>query len=304
MLALMVVSSSVGVRAKRLAWRASACKGSSPCWPSRQRPSERQSPAGGRRNRTRQRSTGRHEPRRNRGRRHRGGARLLRPHLRLHAARQGQDQRLHRHGRPVHQPDAGQRGTPRQPAPFRPGGGRPQRGARTGEGGGRGIAGWSVPRFPRPLGQPRSKWWHTATSSSPRRRTCCAAWAWPLDKTDKARRELAEKGMAPEPSDSRRGCAAILHRNATARTRPHVDAAAVPADHLPLRHRAQPHRRGADVPVPRRGRAGRRLARAASRRTRDGRRRHRVHRGDACLGDRPHHAVTAWACGTHSTRRC
>ena len=34
--------------------------------------------------------------------------------------------------------------------------------------------------------------------------------------------------------------------------RPHVHAAAVRAHHLPLRHRAQPHRRGADVPVFRR----------------------------------------------------
>ena len=61
------------------------------------------------------------------------------------------------------------------------------------------------------------------------------------------------------------------------------------AHHLPLGHRAQPHRRLADVPVQRHRRAGRRLARPAPGRESRRWRRHRVHRGNACLGGRTHH---------------
>ena len=48
-----------------------------------------------------------------------------------------------------------------------------------------------------------SRSWPTATSSSPRRRMCCAAWDLRrkiMQKTEKAHRELADKGMAPEPA--------------------------------------------------------------------------------------------------------
>ena len=89
-------------------------------------------------------------------------------------------------------------GTPRQSAPFRPGGGRPQRGARSGQGSRRRIARWPVPGLPRSRGETGSRWWRTATSSSPRRRMCMRGMGLELDKTDKARRELAEKGMAPD----------------------------------------------------------------------------------------------------------
>ena len=72
---------------------------------------------------------------------------------------------------------------------------------------------------------------------------------------------------------------------------PHAaHAPAVPADQLPLGHRPQPHRRVANVPVQRQRRIGRRLAHPASRRPRHGRRGDRVHRGDARIRRRPHHA--------------
>ena len=54
-------------------------------------------------------AAGRYQPCRDRGRRHRRGARMVRADLRFRLARQGRAQRLYRHGRPVHQSDPGGR---------------------------------------------------------------------------------------------------------------------------------------------------------------------------------------------------
>ena len=90
------------------------------------------------------------------------------------------------------------RRTSRQPAPCRPGGGRPQRGRATGEGGGAANC-WMV--------RSSTSSTHGATgievveysdiqfTKAPH---VLRGMGLALDKTDKARRELAEKGMAPD----------------------------------------------------------------------------------------------------------
>ena len=49
--------------------------------------------------------------------------------------------------------------------------------ARPGRGCRRATTGGAIPRFPGSLGESGRGRRHTATSSSPRRRTCCAGWA-------------------------------------------------------------------------------------------------------------------------------
>ena len=69
------------------------------------------------------------------------------------------------------------------------------------EGSRRGDGRGAVPRFSRPLGQPASRSSSIRTSSSPRRRTCCAAWAWRSTRTTRRRRNSPTRGWRRNEPD-------------------------------------------------------------------------------------------------------
>src|SRR5258708_12717460 len=99
--------------------------------------------------------TARHrfQPCRARGRRYRGGARLLWSPVRFQAARQEQALGSHRFGRSVPRPAEGPPPPARRWPPFWPRGRRQGRGSPRTRGGGRQAAARPFPRFPRSLGQ-------------------------------------------------------------------------------------------------------------------------------------------------------
>ena len=130
------------------------------------------------------------------GRRHRGGAGVLRPALRLRVARQERHHGLHRSGRPVHRPaERAQAGARRWP-PFRSRGRRQGGGARALQAAGVAMLDGPFPRFSRSVGQSRRD--RRLRQYPVHQGAECAARHGPdtlgLAKNESAKKELAQKG--------------------------------------------------------------------------------------------------------------